>query len=71
MLTGTLPFLDSEPEKLLHMHISDPPPRPSDHVDKGAIPEKLETIIMACLEKAPWNRPENMGQVLESLAEVT
>jgi serine/threonine-protein kinase len=67
MLTGAPPFCDMQPEKLLQKHISDKPPRLCTHLD---IPENLDALIMRCLEKAPWNRPSNMAEVLASLGEI-
>ncbi|MFM2064911.1 MAG: hypothetical protein RLZZ507_4582 [Cyanobacteriota bacterium] len=34
------------------------------------IPQQLNDLIMACLEKKPDNRPQNMGEILQVLANI-
>ncbi len=67
MLTGTLPFAEIDPEKLLHQHISDPPPGMDGYTAGNRIPKSLEELIMRCMAKAPWNRPQHISELLDAL----
>ena len=58
LLTGQLVFDGDTPMKQMVQHVKDPPPRPS-LLSEHPIPERLEEIIMACLEKEPVDRPES------------
>ncbi|MDX2272598.1 MAG: serine/threonine-protein kinase [Cyanobacteriota bacterium] len=69
MLTGELPFLAKEPSfpgwYFAHHNFL---PRPFAHLDlRYSLPERLQTIVLACLEKDPHNRPSSMQMVQEHL----
>jgi serine/threonine protein kinase len=54
MLTGTLPFMASDPMELVHCHIARPPTPPSERLT--GIPGPVSAIIMKLLAKAPEER---------------
>ena len=47
--------LADDPLKVMHMHVSAEPPRPSSL--RPDLPENLERLILACLAKQPVRRP--------------
>ena len=55
MFTGRTPFLAEDPIKVMQMHVSAEPPRPS--ALRPDLPESLERLILACLAKQPVRRP--------------
>jgi PAS domain S-box-containing protein len=54
MLTGTLPFMASDPMELVHCHIARPPIPPSERLT--GIPGPVSAIIMKLLAKTPEER---------------
>jgi PAS domain S-box-containing protein len=54
MLTGTLPFMASDPMELVHCHIARPPTPPSERLT--GIPGPVSAIIMKLLAKTPEER---------------
>jgi serine/threonine-protein kinase len=69
MLSGTLPFRDTDPDALLHHHIHTPPPVLPCRVTQGnEIPQSICDLVSACLSKDPSNRPSDMGIILEVLS---
>ncbi|GAB4446948.1 MAG: hypothetical protein Kow0031_29540 [Anaerolineae bacterium] len=66
-VTGRLPFLYSNPNKMLLAHISEPVQPPS-HLNP-ACPPPLERVILKTLDKVPGNRYKDMGQFIEALQE--
>ena len=54
MLTGTLPFVASDPMEWMHCHIARSPPRPSEHV--RGLPAAVEAIVLKLLAKSPDDR---------------
>ena len=50
-------------------HTRTPPKRPSE-VSGRPIPERLEEIVLACLEKAPEKRPASALELWRLLGEV-
>jgi len=54
MLSGQLPFRSDTPWGFMHKHIAESPPPLI--TDNSYIPEKLNSIIMKCLEKNQENR---------------
>src|SRR6185295_176560 len=54
MLTGTLPFMASDPMELVHCHIARPPTPPSERLT--GIAGAVSAIIMKLLAKTPEER---------------
>ncbi len=65
VVAGRLPFVYSNPNKMLLAHISEAVPPPSQL--NPACPPPLERVILKALEKVPGNRYSNMGQFIEAL----
>lgn len=69
MLTGVMPLLASTQSfggwyKVHHFH----QPKSFEEVDPYAkLPKLLEDLVLACLAKAPGDRPQNVAQILEAL----
>ena len=51
-------------------HARTPAPPPSKASDRP-IPERLEQIVLACLEKAPERRPASAVELWQQLGDVT
>jgi eukaryotic-like serine/threonine-protein kinase len=69
MLTGAMPLLASTQSfggwyKAHHFH----QPKSFEEADSNAkLPKLLEELVVACLAKAPGDRPQNVAQILEAL----
>ncbi|HEY3594787.1 MAG TPA: protein kinase, partial [Polyangiaceae bacterium] len=61
LATGTLPFMGSSPLDVAAMHLNKPAPRPSEF--NAAVDPRLEKIILACLAKAPEQRPSSAAKL--------
>jgi DNA-binding NtrC family response regulator len=68
MLTGRTVFAGDPMAMMLH-HVRDAPQPPSTFAP-GPIPERLEQIILACLEKSPDLRPQSAMQLWHQLDDV-
>jgi serine/threonine-protein kinase len=68
MLTGRTVFA-GEPMAMILDHVRTPPERPSA-VSGRPVPERLEELVMACLEKAPGRRPATALELWQGLGEV-
>jgi serine/threonine protein kinase len=69
MLTGRTVFT-GEPMAVMIDHARTPPQPPSK-ISGCPIPERLEQIVLACLEKAPHKRPASAVELWRQLGEVT
>ncbi|MDR3620238.1 MAG: protein kinase [Paludisphaera borealis] len=68
MLTGKPPFEGASAVVLMHCHLNEPPPRPSDKVQE--IPKALNDLVVALMSKNPTSRPwdaEAAGVILTEL----
>lgn len=65
LLTGTRPFTETNPLKMLMQHLSDPPPSPLER--KPDLPPVLAAMILRMLEKSPEHRFASLGEVKEGL----
>ena len=63
MLTGRLPFWSSDPVEVMEMHISSEP-KLYAHKDR---PQRLDQLILGCLEKNPEDRPQSMEEIVLTL----
>jgi serine/threonine-protein kinase len=69
MLTGR-PVFTGEPMAVM-IHHARTAPQPPSQVAGAAIPNRLEQIVMACLEKTPEKRPSSAIELWRELGEVT
>ncbi|HEX6738799.1 MAG TPA: protein kinase [Vicinamibacteria bacterium] len=69
VFTGKLPFGGGNITAIILSHIQKPPPEPRSL--NPAIPERLERIILRCLEKQPARRYAKVGDVLTDLMVVS
>ncbi len=70
MLTGDPPFKGATALVLMHAHMNEPAPRPSDKVED--IPKALDDLVVTLMAKAPQDRPWDataVGEILKGLKE--
>jgi serine/threonine-protein kinase len=65
MLTGSPPFLGSDPVKICRAHLSENPAPLSSQ--RPGIPPVVASLVMRCLEKERERRPATVGEVLDLL----
>jgi predicted Ser/Thr protein kinase len=68
MLVGKAPFEGTTPVVLMHLHLNEPPPRPSAKL--AEIPKKLDDLIVSLMAKAPTDRPWDSAAVGAKLTEL-
>ena len=68
MLTGRPVFQARKFFDWLTAHLNETPQIPSDV--SGELPADLRTLLLACLEKSPTDRPSDWGEVADGLATV-
>jgi len=61
LLTGKPPFTGKKPLKVIIAHVNETPALPTTH--NPEIPEKLEQVLMKCLEKSPADRFANVDEL--------
>jgi serine/threonine-protein kinase len=66
LLTGTPPFLSDSTGELIADHLRTLPETPTARLGKP-IPESLERVLLACLEKDPKKRPFDAWSLLRDL----
>ncbi len=69
MLTGRTVFA-GEPMAVM-IHHARTPPQPPSKASGRPIPDRLEQIVLACLEKAPGKRPSSALELWSALGEVS
>jgi serine/threonine-protein kinase len=68
MLSGKTPFTTRSPQAMLAAHISEKPmPLIRRQPD---VPQKLNDLVMECLEKAPDNRPQTANELVKRLDQI-
>jgi eukaryotic-like serine/threonine-protein kinase len=65
LLTATAVF-EGRPIDVIESHLHTPPRLPSERLDRP-LPEKLERVVLACLEKDPDRRPESASALRDLL----
>jgi TolB-like protein len=68
-LTGRLPFTGPSALATMHEIATTTPAAPSSR--RPGVPEALDRVIQACLEKSPEKRPAHAREVAESLASLS
>jgi tRNA A-37 threonylcarbamoyl transferase component Bud32 len=63
-LTGRLPFQSDSLLEIVKMHLNNPPPRPSEH---APVSQRMDEIVLACMDKDPERRPASMLELRELL----
>jgi len=58
LLTGDLPFFATNTVQMLFKQANEPPPRPSAKA-KFPVPAAVDAVVLACLAKAPNDRPRD------------
>jgi serine/threonine protein kinase len=69
LLTARYVFEGANPVQIMMGHLKGTPEPPSRRAELP-IPEKLDEILMACLEKDPANRPQTADELAAALAGV-
>jgi serine/threonine-protein kinase len=69
LLTGTLVFKGETSLQTIVMHARNPPEPPSRRTARP-IPAELEAIVLACLAKAPEDRPRTADELAARLSAV-
>lgn len=67
MLCGRPPFKDSNPARVMAMHLTHKPAPPSEYAPDAKIPPALESLILELLEKDPDQRPASAALLIERL----
>jgi serine/threonine protein kinase len=65
VITGRPPFRHCVLRKILDMHLHECAPRLSQYVP--SVPEELEQLVAAMMDKNPRNRPQSAGEVARRL----
>ncbi|WP_437570016.1 protein kinase domain-containing protein [Sorangium sp. So ce542] len=66
MLTARRPFEAEAASAIFASIVADPPAPPRRH--RADIPDELERVILSCLEKRPYLRPQTVADLARSLA---
>ena len=61
-LTGRQPFAHHDPMMISHAHVSQPPPKPSEH--NPSLPAVLDGVVRRGMAKDPAERPESAGALI-------
>jgi serine/threonine-protein kinase len=67
MTTGHLPFQENDLMEMLLKHCTQDPPSPIAGPGRERIPQALASLISACLQKMPEDRPASAYEVYERL----
>lgn len=65
-VTGKPPFLGRDPRAVMRAHVDEEPRRLQEAAD-GLVPDRLDEIVAAMLEKSPDDRPEDMSGVIDTI----
>jgi eukaryotic-like serine/threonine-protein kinase len=66
LLTGQLPFEAETPMKMFVQHLQTVPVPPSERTEVP-IPREVDALVLACLEKDPARRPQNIEALVEMI----
>ncbi|MGK2962326.1 MAG: protein kinase domain-containing protein [Gemmatimonadaceae bacterium] len=65
MLTGSTPFQGRSPQATLAAHVTEKPDAITNR--RSSVPPALASLVMACLEKRPADRPQTAAEVMHQL----
>ncbi len=65
LLTGRLPFMGTSSMEMMLAHATDQPPSFNELDLPEAIPQAIEKVVFACLEKDPKKRPQSARDLAE------
>jgi serine/threonine-protein kinase len=68
LLTGHAPFERGDALATILAHVNESPPPPS-RLTELAIPESMDALVLACLAKAPADRPSSAAELARRLDE--
>lgn len=68
MLTGQLPYRDTNAAALMKHHLDSPMPLPSEIIP--GLAEDLDELVQWCTEKDPERRPQNAGLLLDEVVQI-
>ena len=68
LLTGQLPFINSEPTALVKLHQT--APRPSIRTLEPKLPAAIDALVLALMQIEPTSRPASAATVRQALLEV-
>jgi serine/threonine protein kinase len=68
MVTGKVPFAEETPLSVIHKHVYEPLPLPSQFLE--GVDPGLEKVIMKALERSPADRYPTAGEMLQALQKV-
>ena len=68
LLTGSAPFVDANPMRLVAMHLQRTPRAPSELAPD--LPPEIDAAVLRCLAKAPADRFQSIAEVVEALEAV-
>ncbi|GAA1409983.1 hypothetical protein AUR04nite_25040 [Glutamicibacter uratoxydans] len=68
MLTGRLPYSESNAAALMKHHLDSPMPLPSSIVP--GVAQDLDELVQWCTEKDPERRPQNAGLLLDEVVQI-
>ncbi len=69
LLTGMLVFESDSPIRMMMDHLNKKPEPPSGATE-ASIPKSLDELVLACLEKAPKDRPSSASELWSMLGEM-
>ncbi|MEL6759057.1 MAG: serine/threonine-protein kinase [Myxococcota bacterium] len=69
LVTGTPVFPYRDVSRVLDAHATESPERLSSRLGKP-VPDDLEVLLLGCLAKSPWDRPESAASLEALLAEL-
>ncbi|MCG8422429.1 MAG: serine/threonine protein kinase [Proteobacteria bacterium] len=67
LLVGRTPFVAQNDRELIHAHLSELPPLPSEVAPECGIPAELEDLLLSCLAKEPGERPQSALELSQAL----
>jgi serine/threonine-protein kinase len=70
MLTGTLPFIDKNPARIMAMHVTEDRPSLRHRVPEARIPKRLDKLVQRLMAKDPADRPDSAKQVRQELERI-